>query len=80
MVKIERAEYLDGYLIMFWFDNGEKGTVSFRKYLEEHKNPLIRQYLDTAKFADFQTTPFSLHWGNSWSISSDTLYKYLLPM
>jgi len=51
MVKIERAEHLDGYLIMFWFDNGEKGTVSFRKS-QESTYPPVFGYREICGFSD----------------------------
>ena len=79
MKRIAKAVYLGGYLIGVFFEDGKMVALSLKSYLEESKNPLIRQYLDRTKFAKFEVSPFRLHWENSLDISSEWIYDNIRP-
>lgn len=79
MKTIAIATYLKGFEIAFTFDDGKKAVISFKSFLEDSTNPLVRQYLDERKFAKFEVSPFRLHWDNALDVSSEWIYRQIPP-
>ena len=62
MIDIVRAEQVADYQLKLWFSDGVERTVDFGPFLRSSHNPLIRVYLDPAKFADFRVEDGDLIW------------------
>lgn len=63
-MRVESAEYLQGYMLALLFSDGTKRTVDFAPFLNASRNPLIREYLEPARFKRFNLTNGSLEWDN----------------
>ena len=44
IIKIEDAEYLDGYKIRMRFNNGKTNVIDFESFLLNAKNPMTTKY------------------------------------
>ena len=67
-----------GYKIICTFKNGKQAELSFKQFLQTSTSPLVRQYLDTRKFANFKVSPFRLKWDHI-EVSSEWIYSKIPP-
>ena len=69
------AVYLGGYLIEIGFDNGERGTVDFARYLE--RSGVFKRFRDLDFFRSFALNRELgvLTWGDEIDIAPETLYS-----
>ena len=68
------AVYLGDYLIEIGFDNGERGTVDFAKYLE--RSGVFKRFRNPEFFRSFAINRELgvLTWGDQIDIAPETLY------
>ncbi len=68
------AVYLGDYVIEIGFDNGERGTVDFAKYLE--RSGVFKRFRDSEFFRSFAINRELgvLTWGDQIDIAPETLY------
>lgn len=68
------ATYQGGYLIELEFDDGQRGTVDFAKYLE--RRGVFERFRDLEFFRSFAINKELgvLTWGNEIDIAPETLY------
>ena len=68
------ASYLGGYLIELEFDDGQRGTVDFAKYLE--RRVVFERFRDLEFFRNFTINKELgvLTWGNEIDIAPESLY------
>jgi hypothetical protein len=64
VLKLDKAEYLDGYRIKLTFQNGETRTINFHKFLEHSQNPSTKKYLSIEKFKEFKISYGDLVWND----------------
>src|SRR5882762_11335991 len=67
VLYIEHAELVrpgSDYSVRLRFNDRTEKTVDFKPFLENSKNPLIREYLDPKKFAAFSLKEGDLVWGD----------------
>ena len=62
VVGVVRAELVSDYRLKLSFSDRVERIVDFGPFLRNSRNPLIRAYLDPAKFADFQVQDGDLIW------------------
>ncbi len=62
VVDIVRAEQVSGYKLRLDFSDGAERVIDFEPFLRGSRNPLIRQYLDPKKFANFRVEYGELVW------------------
>lgn len=81
-VRIERAEYLDDYIIRFTFTDGHVSTIDFHPFLSAAgQNPMNSQYLDVLRFREFKLhRDVDVYW-DDWEMCFrfETLYSGKLP-
>lgn len=66
------AEYVSGYTVRLWFDNGIEKTVDCAKWL---KGELFEPLKDTAYFQKFFLDGWTIAWPNGADIAPETLYE-----
>ncbi|MCY4512192.1 MAG: DUF2442 domain-containing protein [Bdellovibrionales bacterium] len=64
LIKIEKAEYLANYKILFVFSDKAKQEVDFSNFLNNSTHPEIRKYLDIDLFKKFQVVNGDIDWNN----------------
>jgi hypothetical protein len=62
VIEIVRAEYVSGYRLKLSFSDGKERVIDFEPFLRKSRNPLIREYLDPKKFANFRLEYGDLIW------------------
>jgi len=62
IVEIVDAQAASGYKLRLTFSDGVERLVDFEPFLNGSLNPLIRAYLDAAKFAAFRVEEGDLIW------------------
>lgn len=62
VIDIVRAEQVSPYVLKLNFSDGVERMIDFKPFLKESRNPMIRAYLDPAKFANFRLDHGDLLW------------------
>jgi hypothetical protein len=63
-IFLERGESAGDLKLRLKFSDGTERVVDFRPFLENSLNPLIREYLDPGRFAQFTVKNGDLLWGD----------------
>ena len=63
-LSIEEAEYVDGYRLRLFFDDGTERVVDFHNYLRDAPRPWITKYWDLDEFKKFRLSDGDLMWGD----------------
>lgn len=63
-LSIEEAEYVDGYRLRLFFDDGTIQVVDFHNYLRDAPRPWITKYWDLEEFKNFRLVDGDLMWGD----------------
>jgi len=63
-VEITAAKQIGDYTIVVSFSDGVDRIIDFGDFLRSNHNPLIREYLDADKFAQFRVEDGDLIWGD----------------
>ena len=77
MIKVVSAEFENDYKICVEFNNGIKGTIDFRKILEEDHREIIRELLDKELFKTVKVNLNTLCWENEVDFAPDYLYEQI---
>ncbi|MCL4709146.1 DUF2442 domain-containing protein [bacterium] len=64
IIEIVQAEYLDGYRLKIWFNNGKKRIIDFEPFLRSARNPLFKKYLHLKEFKKFSIVYGNLDWND----------------
>ena len=76
ILKITKAEYLDGYRVKLWFNNGE---VKIADLSESFDGPIFDPLRDIPYFKTF-TIPFNtIEWENGADFAPEYLYEISEP-
>jgi DUF971 family protein len=62
VIDIVRAEQVSDYTLKLTFSDGTERVIDFEHFLSASGNPMIRAYLDPAKFANFRLEYGDLLW------------------
>ncbi|HEX4055816.1 MAG TPA: DUF2442 domain-containing protein [Tepidisphaeraceae bacterium] len=58
-----RAKHVSDYKLKVYFSDGATRTIDFEPFLKSSQNPMIRAFLDRARFAEFAVRDGDLMWG-----------------
>lgn len=64
LIDIIAAERVADYKLDVSFSDGIQRLIDFEPFLRASQNPLIRAYLDPAKFTEFHVEGGDLVWGD----------------
>ena len=64
IIAIEKAEYVEDYILKLKFSDGKEINVDFGPFLRKSLNPLIRKYLDENLFKQFTVEHGDLFWND----------------
>jgi len=77
MIKVINAELKNDYEICIEFNNGTKGTIDFKKILEEDHREIIRELLNKDLFKTVKVNLNTLCWDNEVDFAPDYLYEQI---
>jgi hypothetical protein len=77
MIQVINAELKNDYKINVEFNNGTKGTIDFKKILEEDHREIIRELLDKELFKTVKVDLHTLCWNNEVDFAPDYLYEQI---
>lgn len=63
-LAIEQADYIPPLKLRLTFNTGEVREIDFAPFLQNHPNPLIRQYASPEKFQQFELMDGDLIWND----------------
>lgn len=66
-IQVERAEYLDGYRLRLWFDDGSIQDVDFAGPFGRLKGYYAR-YRQPEYFRQFRVDEGNVVWGQDWDV------------
>jgi len=75
MIHVVNAELENDYRIFVEFNNGTKGTIDFKKILEEDHREIIRELLDKNLFKTAKVNLNTLCWENGVDFAPEYLYE-----
>jgi hypothetical protein len=64
IIDIVRAEYVDGYRIHLFFNDGKEHIVDFGPFLCNARNPVFKKYRDVSEFKNFTIVYGNLDWND----------------
>jgi hypothetical protein len=62
IIEIVGAEQVSDYMLKLHFNDGVERTINFEPFLRNSRNPMIREYLEPEKFANFKVEYGDLVW------------------
>lgn len=75
-MEIINAKYLEYPIIEVTFDNGERRTANFTKFLHESQLQQVRKWAEPEMFAQFRIENGTLCWGeNEMDINPENIYN-----
>jgi Mg/Co/Ni transporter MgtE len=74
MVRVINAELMSDYTVYVEFNDGVKGTIDFKKILEEDHRAIIRELLNKNVFKTVKVNLHTLCWDNEVDFAPDFLY------
>ncbi|MCL1931172.1 MAG: DUF2442 domain-containing protein [Treponema sp.] len=77
MIRVINAELKNDYKIYVEFNNGTKGTIDFKKILEEDHREIIKELLNKELFKTVKVNLNTLCWDNEVDFAPDYLYEQL---
>jgi len=77
MVRVINAELKNDYKIYVEFNDGAKGTIDFKKILEEEHRAIIRELLNKDLFNTVKVSLHTLCWDNEVDFAPDYLYEQI---
>ena len=63
-LNVERAHLVAPYTLAITFNTGETRTVDFGPFLRASRHPAVREYLDDARFQQFEIIGGNLNWND----------------
>ena len=64
VIDIARVEQASDYKLKLYFSDGMERIIDFEPFLRGSRNPMIREYLDPKKFANFRLEYGELVWND----------------
>jgi len=73
ILKVVKAEYLNGYRLQLTFNNGESRVVDFVPLMQKG---ICRKLQDMDYFRSFTLDPFTVDWNNEIGFAPEFLYEH----
>jgi len=68
-IEIKDAEYIDGHIIKFIFNDGQEQIVNFESYLKTRNHPQDKRFWDIDNFKKFRIdNSDAIVWGKNWDL------------
>lgn len=64
VIEIIRAEYVDGFRIRLWFNDGKEHVVDFAPFLQKVRNPTLKKFRAINEFKKFKLVYGNLDWND----------------
>lgn len=77
LLKITKAEYLEGYSVKLWFNNGE---IRVADLCNSFIGPVFEPLRDVKYFMNFKISYNTLEWGNGADFAPEYLYEISHPV
>jgi Mg/Co/Ni transporter MgtE len=77
MVRVIKAELKNDYEVYIEFNDGTKGTINFKKILENDHREIIRELLNKDLFKTVKVDLNTLCWDNEVDFAPDYLYEQI---
>jgi len=77
MVWIVKAKLLEDYKVYVEFNDGFKGTIDFRKILENDHRAIIRELLNKDLFKTVKVNLHTICWDNGVDFAPEYLYEQI---
>ena len=77
MVRVINAELKNDYNIYVEFNDGKKGTIDFKRILEEDHRAIIKELLNKDLFKTVKVSLHTLCWDNEVDFAPDYLYDQI---
>lgn len=77
LLKITMAEYIDGYSVKLWFNNGEIRIADLR---DSFVGPVFEPLCDVQYFRNFKISYNTLEWENGADFAPEYLYDISKPV
>ena len=77
MIKVTKADYLSGYVLLLTFSDGAVKSFDFSTVYNEG---ICIKLQDLAYFRNFRLDPFSVDWNNEIGFAPEFLYENGTPM
>jgi len=77
MIHVIKAEIKNDYYIFVEFNDGTKGTIDFKKIIEEDHREVIRELLDKKIFNTVKVNLNTLCWNNEVDFAPEYLYEQI---
>ena len=76
-IEIKNAEYVNGYVIRFVFNDGREQFVNFEDYLKTQNHPQYKKIWDIDNFKTFRIdNADAIVWGKNWDLCFDVNNLY----
>jgi hypothetical protein len=76
-IRIQQANYLRDYKIVFQFNDGTQQMVDFNNYLNRYKHPQYKKYKNKELFKTFEiNNGDSIFWGRNWDLCFNSTNLY----
>ncbi|MDQ3255905.1 MAG: DUF2442 domain-containing protein [Acidobacteriota bacterium] len=63
-ITLCKAEYVSGYKLRLFFENGKVRVIDFAPFLRRARNPMSTKYLDVSEFKKFTLRDGNLDWND----------------
>ena len=77
MIHIINVELRNDYNINIEFNNGKKGTIDFKKILEEDHRDIVKELLNKDLFKTVKINLNTLCWDNEVDFAPEYLYEQI---
>ena len=76
-IEIKNAEYINGYIIRFVFNDGREQFVNFEDYLKIQNHPQYKRFWNIDNFKTFRIdNADTIVWGKNWDLCFDVNNLY----
>ena len=67
-LEIKKADYLDGFRVAIYFNDGVKKTIDFTDFLNSQNSYYSKKYKNTSNFRKFKIENGNIVWGDEWDL------------
>ncbi len=64
LIEIVKAEYLEGFSLRLWFNDGSHRIVDFGTFLRTARHPSLQKYRAVSRFKKFRILYGNLDWND----------------
>lgn len=67
-MSIKKADYIDGFKVTIYFNDGVKRTIDFTDFLNSQDGYYSKKYKKPSNFKNFKIEDGNLVWGDNWDL------------